>query len=66
MTTHELTSVYADPPVKTVGPLIEWTIFWPYFSNEIDNPEPFEQLSIADWLLEHLAFANDGVRMIER
>ena len=55
-----------EPITKTVGPLTEWAIFWLYFSNEIDHPEPFEQLSIADWLLAHLAFDDSGVRIVLR
>lgn len=67
MTTHKLTSVYADPPVKTVGLVITWRAFWATFARaQRKDAEAFITLDIAGWLLEYNAFSDDGARMIER
>ena len=54
MIIYELTSVYADPPVRTVG-FSDWPGFWA--SGYFDY-----------WFFweERLAFSDDGARMIER
>ena len=64
MTTRELTDVYADPPVRTVGELITWRRFWRIY-NERDG-QPWTHSDVRTWMRGNMAFGNDGARMIER
>lgn len=69
MVIHELTSVYAEPPSKTTGPLITWFEYWAIYNGEFRHSQfiPWRvHLRAKEWLLDKLAFGNDGVRMIER
>lgn len=58
---HELTDIYAEPPVKTAGPLMLWPQFWKLFYQT-----DYNQLRIPEWLCRYCAFGDDGVRLIER
>ena len=60
-----LTEVFCESPSKTAEwTLSPWSNFWSSFCDE--DIIRYSELDIRAWLLEYMAFSNDGARVIAR
>lgn len=62
-----LTHIFSESPAKTIGPTIDWPHFWKLLQEARYHKDRFyDRLQTAEWMINHLAFGDDGARMVLR